>query len=125
MSKIIAQLKIAYPYYFRDLKADEALALIEIYRENINYPYEIANKSIKNIIRRNKYMPSVAEIVEECEEVQKQNKYEVIEIMKQNNYFANSNEIEKAKKFIDENIIPDWLKKDMELFGKGVLLQIS
>lgn len=66
VSLIIANFKVAYPYYFKDLSNEEFLGMISLYQENFNDCNEqLLIQVIKKIIRKNKFMPSIAEILEQ------------------------------------------------------------
>lgn len=66
VSLIIANFKVAYPYYFKDLSDEEFVGMISLYQENFgNCNEQLLLKVIKSIIRKNKFMPSIAEILEQ------------------------------------------------------------
>lgn len=65
VSVIIANLKVAYPYYFKDLTDEEFVGLISLYQEMFSNLNENAIMiAIKKIIKKNKYMPSISEILD-------------------------------------------------------------
>ena len=75
-------------------------------------------KAIDNLITTKDFMPSLAEVLKECD---KQSKYyykEVLERMYKEKYFATDEEYGKAIMWIlDENpLIPEWLKQDIDKF---------
>lgn len=83
---------------------------------------ECFKKAIKQIIPKNKFMPSIAELLEECRNVSKTNIELILESMQQDNYFKDSRELEKVYTWLDQGIIPSWLKEDMKAYGyKGEL----
>lgn len=82
------------------------------YFKNINK--DIFNKAIIKIIANNKYMPSIAELLEICNKEQKNVKLLVLEKMKSDNYFKTSKEYEKVIKWIEKDITPKWLLNDMK-----------
>lgn len=117
ITKLIAKLKIAYPHYFRDLKPEELIELYGLYQEELNiYDEDTLNKSIKQLIRTKQYMPSLNEIIEECENNKHTYKSKIVELMIQDNYFANDYEIEKICKWLEKGIIPNWFKEDMKKY---------
>lgn len=66
VSLIIANLKVAYPYYFKDLTDEEFIGFISLYQENFgNCNSNLLLLTIKKIIRKSKFMPSIADIIEE------------------------------------------------------------
>lgn len=116
-SSMMAQLKLAYPYYFKDLKKEEVIALARLYKENLNFDFSVIESAIKRIIRTHKFMPSIGEIVEECENSSRNRKFDVIERMKADGYFKSSYELEKTYHFLEDGTIPKWLLEDMKRYG--------
>lgn len=96
ISIVIAKFKIAYPYYFKDLTDEEFLGLVSMYQEELGsfHPIALLN-AIKVIIRNNKFMPALADIIDEYRKSLKNYYIEVIE---------NSNP--KNKKYLLDMI--DW-----------------
>ena len=96
ISIVIAKFKIAYPYYFKDLTDEEFLGLVSMYQEELGsfHPIALLN-AIKVIIRNNKFMPTLADIIDEYRKSLKNYYIEVIE---------NSNP--KNKKYLLDMI--DW-----------------
>lgn len=107
------QMKLLSKIYFKDIDKDYIKATYEFFK-NINKG--ILNEAIKSISRRSRYMPTTAELLEECKSYKKDNKMEVIMQMKARGYFKSPNEYDKAMKWLDEGIIPGWFKKDMESY---------
>jgi hypothetical protein len=116
LSKIIAILKIAYPYYFKDLTVEETVAMVSLYKSQINYDYKTTSSAVTELIKIKKYMPSIAEIIDECKNQQLNKKYLILELMKNDGYFKTDWEYEKAESFIKKSIIPSWLKEDMKKY---------
>ncbi len=118
ISGIIAKFKIAYPYYFKDLKNEELLGMIALYQEELaEYNEPTIVSATKSIIRSSKYMPSLNEIIEMCEKVKTHKTNAIIKKMQEEGYFKDTREIEKAYMFIEENNIPRWLVEDMKKYG--------
>jgi hypothetical protein len=80
ISIVIAKFKIAYPYYFKDLTDEEFLGLVSMYQEELGsfHPIALLN-AIKVIIRNNKFMPTLADIIDEYKKSLKNYYIEVIE----------------------------------------------
>jgi hypothetical protein len=80
ISIVIAKFKIAYPYYFKDLTDEEFLGLVSLYQEELGifHPIALLN-AIKVIIRNNKFMPTLADIMDEYRKSLKNYYIEVIE----------------------------------------------
>ncbi len=118
ISVVIARLKIAYPYYFKELTMEELAGLVSMYQEELSiYNEPTLMNAIKSIIRKNKFMPTLKEILDECELCKTSQKNIVIEKMIKAGYFKDSKEIDKTYKFMEEGIIPNWLLEDMKKYG--------
>ncbi len=118
VSSVIAKLKIAYPYYFKDLTDEEFVGLVSMYQEQlVGYRPEIIMRSVNNIISKSKFMPTVAEILENCKFCESNFKNEIIEKMIADGYFKDPREIDKTYKFMQEGISPEWLLEDMKKYG--------
>lgn len=107
ISIVIAKFKIAYPYYFKDLTDEEFLGLVSLYQEELGsfHPIALLN-AIKVIIRNNKFMPTLADIIDEYRKNLKNYYIEVIE---------NSNP--KNKKYLLDMV--DWYSLHKE-FPKNI-----
>ena len=119
ISSLIATLKIAYPSYFNKLEDNDFIALVKLYEEMLgSYNEEILNQVSKKIIKTMKYMPSIKEIIELCEETKVYKRNEIIELMIKDGYFKSPLEIDKVYMWIGEGIIPSWLQEDMKKYYK-------
>jgi phage-related tail protein len=117
ISNVIIKLQIAYPSYFNKLSQEESIALAQMYKDELSkYSEGILSSSIKNIIRNNKFMPNLSEIIGECEKNNKRYVNGIIELMKQDGYFKNATELDKVYMWLDKGIIPSWLKEDMSKY---------
>lgn len=129
ISLAVAKLKVAYPYYFKELKQIEFVGLTNMYREQIvGYTPEIVLKAIDEIIRTSKFMPSIAEILEKCDSQVKTYSYDILKIMLEDGYFKRgvygeldnihaTRNYEKATMWLSKGIIPEWLLEDMKKYG--------
>ena len=79
-------------------------------------PYEIYIKAIGKLVKTNKFMPTVAEILEQCKEVEIANKVIVVENMKKDGYFKNNNDYSKIIGWLADGIVPSWLEEDMKKY---------
>lgn len=128
ISEIIAKLKIAYPYYFKELTKEELLGMASIYQETLGMYNKITiQKAINQIVRENQFMPTIKELIDKCEECISHEQNEIITKMINDNYFKNEREIEKAYRFLESKIIPSWFKEDMKKYGyqEIKLLEVS
>ena len=122
ISTFIAKLKIAYPNYFKDMSYEAFLEMISMYQEMLkDYNENAINKALIKIIKTKKFMPSVSEIIEMCEDEKKNVRNFIIEEMIKDNYFKNEKEIEKVYLWISEGIIPKWLQNDMKKYSSKLL----
>lgn len=118
ISEMIAKFKIVYPYYFKDLDKNAFLGVVALYQESLSkYNAQTISKAVTEILKKSKFMPTISELIEQCELNISYNQNETIERMIKNNYFKNSNEITKAYHFIEERNIPNWLLEDMKKYG--------
>jgi hypothetical protein len=93
------------------------------YMQFKNIEIEIFKKAINEIIRRNKFMPSIAELLEECEKQNKNKKFSVLEKMKSDGYFKYVSEYDKATKWLESEIIPDWFKEELKKYKDIKLIE--
>lgn len=130
LSKLILKFKIAYPQFFRDMTKEDILGLIAMYKEQLNgYSYNLVSKAVDKIISKNKYMPSMAEIIDECNSVNVNYLLNIVKVMYDDEYFhrgverlsdeqANRN-YDKTINWLEKGIIPSFLKADMEEYMKN------
>lgn len=107
------QMKILSISYNKDFD-EETINYWYTHFQNINK--DIFVKAINEVIANNKYMPNIAELLEKCNKEQKNIKALVLEKMKNDNYFKTSKEYEKAIKWLDKDITPEWLLNDMKKY---------
>ena len=88
ISSFIAKLKMAYPYYFKDFNEEDTLDMVMMYQEMLgSYNEATLNEVAKKIITTKKSMPSIAEILEICENTKVYVQNEIVEYMIQEGYF--------------------------------------
>lgn len=129
ISKALMKLKIAYQYYFKDMPSDEFIGLISIYKDALSdYNDTTIEAAISKIIKTNKYMPSVAEVIEECNKSLCYKSNQIIQKMYDSGYFhinvtddqAKLN-YQKALMFVEKRIVPKWLVMDMKDYEEKLL----
>lgn len=133
IGSLIIRLKTAYPYYFKELKEEETLGMYAMYEEELSqYNEETLTSAIKEIIRTSKYMPSLNEIIEQCEKSRVHQTNKIVELMWKDGYFKKGaygesddsqayRNYNKTLKFIEEGIIPEWLREDMKKYYSQIL----
>lgn len=134
LSRIVATLKIAYPNYFKELKQMDIVAMVNLYNIQLDgYTFEVVNKAVTNIIGKSKFMPSIADIKEECEACISRYELDLLKKMYDDGYFHQgveeldnehaSKNYEKANIWVSKGIIPGWLLNDMMSYGYKVQLK--
>lgn len=119
LNKIFAILKVAYPYYFKEISEEESMAFINLYTKKLSkYDAEVVIEAIDEIITTSKFMPSLNEILEKCEHCKRKQYKQKLDQMYKNGYFKTDEEYGKALMWLFEEkpIIPEWLKIDMKKF---------
>ena len=105
---------------FRQKIDKETMAVYYEFLKDIDE--ETLKEACKNIIKNNKYFPTVSEIVAESETHNKETKFYILEFMKSQGYFKESDygmsEYEKACHWLTTGVVPGWLKEDMEEYAK-------
>ena len=127
--KGLTYLGLAYGKEFNQMETKQIYEFVK------EYNYETFVKAINSIIRTSKFVPKIAELIEECEKCKSSTKIEVIEYMKDSGYFklgiirtngeqimlsdehASRNYI-KAITMIQRGIVPDWLQEDINYYYK-------
>ena len=82
------------------------------------YSDETFMAAIKNIIKKSKFLPKITELLEECENCKEQYRSQILDFMNQRGYFKSSIEFEKATKWLETGIVPEWFKNDMNEYAK-------
>lgn len=115
-SKIIKVLMISYPYYFKDMDKENTIMLNQLYYSKLKkYNYNVVANAINKIIETKEFMPTLAEIINECDKEYKKYYKQKIDSMYKNGYFKTDEEYGKALQWLFEEkpIVPQWLLKDI------------
>lgn len=65
ISIVIANFKVAYPYYFSKLTDEEFIGLVGIYQEYFGtFNGNALILAVKKIIKKEKFMPTIADIID-------------------------------------------------------------
>lgn len=118
-SKIVNALKIAYPYYFKDLSQEDSTMFLQLYYNKLKkYRYEIVAKAVDNIITTHNFMPTLAEVITECDKECRNYYKDILQLMYSKGYFKTDEEYGKAVMWLLEEkpLIPEWLEKDIIAF---------
>ena len=104
------QMKILSVSYGKDLDEETVEVWYEYFK---SIEKEVFKRALKKIITTSKYMPSISEILEECEKTDKEIKLNVLDQMKERGYFKDVSEYEKTIMWLEKGIVPKWLLEDM------------
>lgn len=84
------------------------------YQQFMNVNITIFKKAIQESIITKKYMPTIAELLEICKKEQINLKLSILDMMAKNGYFKTEKEYQKTIKWLEKDITPEWLLKDMQ-----------
>lgn len=122
LSKIFKVFKLAYPYYFKDLKEEDSKMFLQLYYSKLKeYRYEIVAKAVDNLITTHDFMPTLSEVIKECDKQSKIYYKNILNEMYKENLFTSDEEYGKAIMWLleDKPLIPGWLKTEIEIFIKN------
>lgn len=118
--------------YGKEYSQAETQQMYEFLKE---YNYQTMIDAVNSIIRKSKFAPKISELIEECENCKSTTRFEVLKYMRKTGYFKlgiireNGEQIiltdehairnyEKASRFLERGIIPDWLQEDINYYYK-------
>ena len=114
ISLFLTKLKLAYPRYFEKLEKEDFIGLSNMLEEMLERFNEATLNEVANkIIKTKKFMPTIAEILEICEDTKVYVQNVIVEEMIKDGYFKSPLEIDKIYMWMGEGIIPQWFRKDM------------
>lgn len=123
-SKIVNVLRIAYPYYFKDMEKESTIMFNQLYYSKLKrYDYVVVSNAINNIIENSEFMPTIAEIMAECDKETRKLYKIKIDKMYSNGYFKTDQEYGKALQWLFEErpIIPSWLLDEIKGYEEKLL----
>lgn len=123
-SKIVNVLRIAYPYYFKDMEKESTIMFNQLYYSKLKrYDYVVVSNAINNIIENSEFMPTIAEIMAECDKETRKLYKIKIDKMYSNGYFKTDQEYGKALQWLfeDKPIIPSWLLDEIKGYEEKLL----
>ena len=123
-SKIVNVLRIAYPYYFKDMEKESTIMFNQLYYSKLKrYDYVVVSHAINNIIENSEFMPTIAEIMAECDKETRKLYKIKIDKMYSNGYFKTDQEYGKALQWLfeDKPIIPSWLLEEIKGYEEKLL----
>ena len=123
-SKIVNVLRIAYPYYFKDMEKESTIMFNQLYYSKLKrYDYVVVSNAINKIIENSEFMPTIAEIMAECDKETRKLYKMKIDKMYSNGYFKTDQEYGKALQWLfeDKPIIPSWLLEEIKGYEEKLL----
>lgn len=127
-SKIVNVLRIAYPYYFKDMEKESTIMFNQLYYSKLKrYDYVVVSNAINKIIENSEFMPTIAEIMAECDKETRKLYKIKIDKMYSNGYFKTDQEYGKALQWLfeDKPIIPSWLLDEIKGYEEKLLTSKS
>lgn len=109
------QMKILTMAYSNDYTQQELELWYEYF---VDVDYNSFKNAVKEIIKINKYKPSISELLEKCEKQKESKKLDILLKMKADGYFKTEWEYEKALHWLEIGIIPSWFKEDMKKYNQ-------
>ena len=114
-------LGLAYGKEYSQLECQQVYEFVK------EYNYDTFIKATKEIIRTSKFLPKIADLIENCEKFKNSGNKEVIDYMRNVGYFKYSaygeitdehasRNYDKAIRFIETGIIPDWFQEDLDYY---------
>ena len=123
-SKIVNVLRIAYAYYFKDMEKESTIMFNQLYYSKLKrYDYVVVSNAINKIIENSEFMPTIAEIMAECDKETRKLYKIKIDKMYSNGYFKTDQEYGKALQWLfeDKPIIPSWLLEEIKGYEEKLL----
>ena len=124
-SKIVNVLRIAYPYYFKDMEKESTIMFNQLYYSKLKkYDYVVVSSAINKIIEKSEFMPTIAEILTECDKETRRLYKIKIDKMYANGFFKTDQEYGKALQWLfeDKPIVPNWLLEEINGYEEKLLI---
>lgn len=117
--EFLSAMKDLSSYYLKTFDENVIESWYQVFKDETE---KIFNNAIKEIVVKNKYFPSIFELSEECKNQKVKNAFAVLEYMRSQGYFKESgyaiSEYEKACRWLESGMIPEWFKEDMRKYNK-------
>ena len=124
-SKIVNVLRIAYPYYFKDMEKESTIMFNQLYYSKLKkYDYVVVSSAINKIIEKSEFMPTIAEILAECDKETRRLYKIKIDTLYETGYFKTDQEYGKSLQWLfeDKPIIPNWLLEEINGYEEKLLI---
>lgn len=127
--EFLKSMKKLTSYFLKDMTEDQLTAWYEMFQD---VSYVSLDKAIDNLVKTNKFFPTISEILENCEQQEESINYDILKLMKEDGYFKygvmgelpieqQSRNYDKALMWVGHKTIPEWLARDMESYRKTKL----
>lgn len=107
-SEIISLIQIAYNKQYSKEEIEVMYDLLE------NFEYNTLKIAIKRLITTSRYVPNVSQIISEYKQIKRDEGYNKIMKARELRNIKTNEELDKAMKWLDKGIVPDWLDKDLQ-----------
>ena len=109
-TKDMAYLGLAFNKNYTPVEIEQHYDFLKDYNDSVFMT------AIKELIKTSQFLPKIKDLIEACEKSKETTKFEILELMQQDNYFKSSLEYEKASRWLEKGIIPGWFKEDMKMY---------
>ena len=116
-------LKRLSSFYFKDFSSDDLMAWYELFKD---IKVKTLEQAITDIVKESKFMPNINQLLEKCKSTTNSSYLAIINKMYEDGYFKQGivelnpehemRNYEKACRWIEEGIIPGFLKEDMKKY---------
>lgn len=110
-------------FYFKDFSSDDLMAWYELFKD---IKVNILEQAITDIVKESKFMPNINQLLEKCTSTINSFYLAIIDKMFKDGYFKQGiveldsehemRNYEKTVRWIEEGIIPGFLKEDMKKY---------
>lgn len=106
-SEIISLIQIAYNKQYLKEEIEVMYDLLK------DFEYDTLKIAIKRLIATSRYVPNVSQIISEYKQIKRDEGYNKILKARELGNIKTNEELDKAMKWLDKGIVPDWLDKDL------------
>ncbi len=107
-SEIISLIQIAYNKQYLKEEIEVMYDLLK------DFEYNTLKIAIKRLIATSRYVPNVSQIISEYKQIKRDEGYNKILKARELGNIKTNEELDKAMKWLDKGIVPDWLDKDLQ-----------
>ena len=107
-SEIISLMQIAYN---KQYSKEEIEVMYDLLKD---FEYNTLKVAIKKLITISRYVPNVSQIISEYKQIKRDEGYNKILKARELGNIKTNEELDKAMKWLDKGIVPDWLDKNLQ-----------